>query len=96
MVGNLSAQIEEEVWRDMARIADRMSRNPRVRVGPELARTHNHLLELKRQRQDEVDALRSHLTAAPNDQEALQQLEQDTARLNDLCIAETILIALAD
>lgn len=96
MVGNISAKVEEEVWRDMARIADRMSRNPRVRVAAELDRTRAHLLELKSQRQHRVEALRSRLKYQPNDQEAKQQLEQDTERLKDLRIAETILIALAD
>ena len=74
MVGNLNAKIEEEVWRDMARIADRMSRNPRVRVEPELARTRAHVLELKLQRQHQVEALRSWLRHEPDDQDAKRQL----------------------
>jgi hypothetical protein len=96
MTGNISAVIEEEVWRDMARIADRMSRNPRVRVEAEVDRTRAHLQTLKRQRQHEVELLRSRLNDAPHDQEAKLQLAQDTERLDDLRIAEVILTALAD
>jgi hypothetical protein len=96
MLANLSAVIEEEVWRDMARIADRMSRNPRSRVGAELARTRAHLLELRCERQHQVDDLITRLQRVPNDREAKQQLELGTERLADLRVAEAILIALAD
>lgn len=96
MLSTISARIEEEVWRDMARIADRMSRNPRVRVDAELAETQAHLLQLKSERQHQVDSLISRLKRTPNDPEAKKQLEQGNARLADLQIAEVILTALGD
>jgi hypothetical protein len=96
MIGNINIWIEEDVWRAMATIADRMSKNPTVKVGPELAQTRAQIQALKNERQHQIDSLVRQLSGCPNDEDARQQLVQGNERLADLQIAEAILTALAD
>lgn len=94
MLANGYVEAEEKVWQAMASIVERMTRNPRVKIGAELSLTHARLLALRARRLDEISSLKTQLARAPHDEAAQWLLEERNERLADLRDAELILTAL--